>query len=125
MAQPTRKVEFVNGKVLETPTGGAASTVLDAIGDTLTNAAETSGPLRLNLAASATDVVLSLGNITTANLVVLSTDGAVDVKLNGSSTAQPVNKLLVLFGTVSGILATNPSSSEARAVTLYAATNTD
>lgn len=124
MAQITRLVNFQNGKIIETPTGGAPVTIVDAIADSLATATETSGAMRFNLAASATDVALSLGNIVTANCVVLLTDGTVNVKLNGDTVAKSVNKTMVWFGTLSGILASNPSSSEARAITLYCATLT-
>lgn len=125
MAQTTKKVDFIGGKINETPSGGAAVTVLDSIADSLANAAESSGPMRFNLAASATDVALSLGNVATAKVVVLLTDGAVSVKLNGSADALAVNKSFILFGTISGITASNPSSSEARGITLYCATDTN
>lgn len=125
MAQTTRKVDFTAGKIVETPTGAAAVTVIDAIADSLLNSAETSGPMRFNLQANASDVVLNMGNVATAKMLFMQTDGAINVKLNGSATALALNKTLLFFGTISGILASNPSASEVRAITLYAATDTD
>lgn len=125
MAQPSRKVEFIAGKLNETPTGGATVTIIDAITDAIVNAQEASGAMKFNLAANATDVTLSMGNVATAKMIVLLTDGAVNVKFNGSPVAIPLNKSAVMFATISGILASNPSASEVRAITLYAATDTD
>jgi|GEM_PF-4603844 len=125
MAQPSIKVEFIAGKLNETPTGGATVTILNAITDALANATEASGAMKFNLAASAVDIPLSMGNVGVANALFLLTDGAVNVKLNGDTINKQVNKTLVWFGTISGIVASNPSSSEVRAITLYAATISD
>jgi len=125
MPQPLRRVDFVAGKLNETPTGGATVTIIDNIADTLMNAAEASGAMKFNLPANAVDVPLNMGNVNTAKVIVLLTDGAINVKFNGSPVSIPVSNTVVMFATISGILASNPSSSEVRGITLYAATDTN
>ena len=121
------KIEFKSGKIYETPAATGVAAVangLDAIAATIAAAKEQENNV-INLAPSATDVVITMGNITTAELCMLASDGLVTVKLNGSVVALDVNPLLVLFGSVTSITASNPSVTEVRSIRKYLATSGD
>ena len=120
------KIELKGAKIVETPAGQAAVSAnrFDNIIAALPNAAEIDNNA-FDLDPSATDVPVAMGNITTAQVVVLMPDGPITVKLNGSSTVIEVDTLLVLFGTnITGFTASNPSSTEVREVKKYLATST-
>src|SRR3972149_10634861 len=105
------KIEFKNGKIYETPAATGVAAVangLDAILATIAAAKEIDNNV-VNLAPSATDIVIAMGNITTSEICILMSDGPITVKLNGSVVALSVNPLLVVFGSVTAILASNPS----------------
>jgi len=121
------KIEFKSGKIYETPAATGVAAVangLDAIAATIAAAKEQENNV-INLAPSATDIVITMGNITTAELCMLASDGLVTVKLNGSVVALDVNPLLVLFGSVTSITASNPSVTEVRSIRKYLATSGD
>ena len=121
------KIEFKSGKIYETPAATGVAAVangLDAIAATIAAAKEHENNV-INLAPSATDIVITMGNITTAELCMLASDGLVTVKLNGSVVALDVNPLLVLFGSVTSITASNPSVTEVRSIRKYLATSGD
>jgi len=121
------KIEFKSGKIYETPAATGVAAVangLDAIAATIAAAKEHENNV-INLAPSATDIVITMGNITTAELCMLASDGLVTVKLNGSVVALDVNPLLVLCGSVTSITASNPSVTEVRSIRKYLATSGD
>lgn len=127
MPASSTKIELKGAKIVETPasTGTAVSAnrfdnIVAALG-----AAKEIDNNAFDLDPSVTDVPVSMGNITTAEIVVLIPDGPISVKLSGSLTAIEVDTALILFGTdVTSITATNPSSTEVREVKKYLATST-
>lgn len=122
------KIEFKSGKVYETPAATGVAEVangFDSIAATIASAKEKDNNV-INLAPSATDVVISMSNITSAELCILLSDGPISIKVNGSVVALDVNPLFVISGSnVTGITASNPSATEARQVHKYLATSTD
>lgn len=120
------KVELKGAKIVETPSGQAAVSAnrFDNIVAVLPAAKEIDNNA-FDLDPSDTDVPVSMGNITTAEVVVLVPDGPITIKLNGSSTVIEIDTILVMFGTnITGITASNPSSTEVREVKKYLATST-
>jgi len=121
------KVELKNVKIIETP--NATNTPETANGFTdvaavLTNVLEIDNN-RFILAPGDTDIPVAMGNISTAQIVILIADGPITVKLNGSSDAISVSQMLVLFGTsVTSITVTNPSATTQRIVRKYIGTTT-
>lgn len=123
MPVATKKVEFAGGKLIETPLAGVAATIT-TIADLIATAKETAHG-QLKVSPSTTDLVIAMGNITSAKVMIIATDKEISVKLNGGATAVVVDKTVVWFGTITGLLVTNASSTEVATVEVYFATDTD
>lgn len=115
----TFKVDFVGGAVRETVTGSAPKVIIDSITATLDSAVQKSDDV-VKLAAGAVDVDLFPAHMPAAGCVLLVPDGPISIKVSGG-LAQPVDSFYSVFGTVSGIRATNPSSTDSRSIRRYIA----
>lgn len=122
------KIELKGTKIVETPaaTGVAVNANgLDAILATFNNSKEQDNNI-FNLDPSASNVAVSMGNITNAKVMVLIPDGTITIRLNGGVTDVEVSQALILFGTdITGVTASNPSATEVRSVRKYFATDAD
>lgn len=128
MAAALTKIDLKGGKIVETPAASGVAVSangLDALIASLAAAKEIDNNV-FTLDPSATDIVVSLGNIADADVLILVPDGPITVKMNGSLTAVGVSQVLVLFGTsITALTASNPSSTEVRQVRKYLATDTN
>ena len=128
MAAVQHKIELKGGKVLETnETSGVVATAngLDALLLALEHVQEIDNNI-FDLDPSATDVAVSMGNITNAQILILVPDGPITFKLNGGTTVHTVEKGLIWFGSdITAISASNPSATESRQVRKYLATTSD
>lgn len=123
MPVATKKVEFTGGKINETPLNGVLDTIT-TVADSIATAKETvHGQFKVN--PSTTDLVVAMGNITTAKAMVIAVDGPITVKLNGGSNAIPVNKTVVWFGSITGLTLSNASLTDVRTVEVYFASDDD
>lgn len=122
------KIELKGAKIVETPAAtGVAQNAngLDVLVAALASAKEIDNNV-FSLDPSATDVTIAMGNISAAKVLIIIPDGTITVKLNGSVTAIEVSTALILFGTsITGITASNPSSTEVRQIRKYIATDTN
>ena len=124
MAIDLKKVDFFGGQIIETVTGQSPVVIIKTIAASLLDATESAGPLNFNVAPSATNIPIQLGNITTAKALVMQADGDLNVSINGATPF--TTRTLVLFNcSVSGINVSNPSVTSIVGVTAYAATSTD
>ena len=123
MPVASKKVEFTGGKLIETPSGGVAG-VITTIADTLATAKEcVHGQFKVN--PTTVDLVVAMGNIATAKVMIIATDGPILVKLNGSDDEISVDKTVVWFGEITGLELSNESTTDVRTVEVYFATDTN
>lgn len=121
MPVSSKKIDFVGGKIQETPAGGVA-TAISTVADVLLAAKESvHGQFKLD--PSATDITVAMGNISTAKVAIILTDGPVSVKINGGVNAIVINKTFVLFGELTALTISNPHLAEIRTVETYFATD--
>lgn len=119
-----KKVDFTAGKIIETPTSTGVANEITTLAGTLANQIEcTHFSARIN--PSVVDEEINLANITTSKFVVLVPNNALSVRFN-SILAPPI--LLgagptVMFATISGLFATNPSSVTAVDLEVYASSD--
>lgn len=119
-----KTVSFTGGKVIETPTSTGVPKEITTLAGTLADQIEcVSFSARIN--PNTNDEEINLGNITTAKFVVLVPTGPLFIKLNGSGN-QPLPLAAgptVWTGTISGIFATNTSTTTAVDLEVYASTD--
>lgn len=123
MPTPTT-VALSGAKITETAPNGVITlpSGLNALADMLSLSTKQDNSVT-DLAPLATDIVLSMGNITTAKVVILDADGPITVKVSGSTVAVGVTTL-ILFGTnITSITATNPSATTSVQVRKYLASD--
>lgn len=116
------QVAFQSGKIIETPQGGSATTIIPNVADLLSSALNKFNETFI-LPPGVTDLNVVLGNIAQVKCLIVMTDGPVLIKLNGSVTPLTVNKTFVDFGSVTSLRATNPSSTDSRIFQVYAASD--
>src|SRR6266576_1148168 len=119
MSVPTKKVDFIGGKITETPTNGVAVEIVK-LKDVLVGAKETiHDNFTLDPMASG---IINIGNIDTAKVLALVGTDTFSARINGSD---PNNfKTFVAFGTeITSLVITNPSVSDSISVELYGATD--
>lgn len=121
MPVSSKKIEFTGGKIQETPAGGVLQ-VITTVTDSLLNAKEAvHGQFKVN--PSGTDIAIAMGNIATAKVAAILTDGPVSVKINGGVNAIVIDSTLILFGEVTSLTISNPHLTETRIVETYFATD--
>lgn len=120
------KVELRNAKITETPDGSnvpVSANDLDNISAVLNNAIEIDNN-RFVLNPSDTNVPLSLGQITTSEVLILVPNRPITVRLNGATVDIQVRSALILFGTnITSVTVTNPSATEQVVVRKYLASS--
>lgn len=104
----TFKVEFAGGQVKETATGAApvVANGFDAVSDVIAAASQKTNDV-IRLAPNAVDVPIPVAGIV-ASMAIIKGDLPWRIKYNGHANSDPVNTLFANFGTVSGVLASNP-----------------
>lgn len=121
MPVSSKKIDFTGGKIQETPAGGVVSTIT-TVTDSLVSAKEcVHGQFKLD--PSATDIAVAMGNISTAKIAAILTDGPVSVKINGGVNAIVVDQTFLLFGELTSLSISNPHLTEIRTVETYFATD--
>lgn len=124
MAVSTKKVDLTTAKITETPTGGSIKEIT-TFTDSLSSAVE-SYHGQFVLAASATDVVVSLGNITTCKVFSLSSDGpTTSAKLNGDVNGFNFTKVILFNTNITSCTVSNSDPTNSRVIEIYIATDTD
>lgn len=115
------KVDFTGGQVKETPTGAApiVANGFDAVADSIAAATQKTNDV-FRLAPNAVDVSIPVAGIV-ANLLIIKGDLPWKIKYNGHPNADPVNTLFACFGTVSGVLVSNPDPIQICTLKVYSA----
>lgn len=120
------QVDFSSGKVTETVTGKPAKTIIDTdkTNKTLSSVLERDDA-EFRVPAGAVDYPIGPCKIDDSKFLVMYVEsGSLLVKFNTDTEAKPFEMLAWIGAGISGILATNPSSTEVRTVHVYAATTT-
>lgn len=120
------QVDFSAGKVTETVTGKPARTIIDTdkTNRTLTSVLERTDD-EFRVPAGAVDYPIGPCKIDDAKFLAMYVEsGTLLVKFNTDTEAKPFEMMVWAGAGISGILATNPSSTEVRTVHVYAATTT-
>jgi hypothetical protein len=114
-----KTVAFTGGKIIETPNATGVADDITTLTGSLTDQAE-STHTQFSLAPSVTDEIVNLGNMAVATLVMLNPDGAMSIKINGSSDEITLSAgPSTWFATISGLTASNPSGSATVKCELY------
>lgn len=124
MALVPKKVQFTGGKIIETPDSTGVAKEVTTLAGTLTSQIEcVHFSARIN--PSVVNEQINLGNISTAKLLVLVPSAEVYIRFN-SVSGQPIPLAAgptLLTGTISGVFATNASSSTAVDIEVYASSD--